>query len=92
LGPRSEKVEHAIDVSILRSQHTDTRVHQRPAIFGRHNQRRNGGLPLRALVFGFRQPRDVIGGVLERDELASARQRDWVFELPVPAAISHCPE
>jgi len=33
-----------------------------------------------SIVFGLRRPRDVVGGILERDELASARQRDRVFE------------
>ena len=39
-------------------------------------------------MLGFRKPRDVGAGVLESDELAAARQRYRIFELPFPAAIS----
>jgi len=39
-------------------------------------------------MLGFRQFRDVIAGILKGDELATARQRYWIFEPPFPAAIS----
>ncbi len=42
----------------------------------------------RALL-GLRQLHDVIGGVFERDKLATARQRYRVFELTFPATVVH---
>jgi hypothetical protein len=44
-------------------------------------------LPLRSRVLRFRQLGDVGAGVLQRDELAPARQRYRIIERPVPAAI-----
>jgi hypothetical protein len=82
-------IEHTLDVAVQRPQHTDPRMHQRPAILRSHDQRLDGGLPLRAFVFGLRQPRDVIGGILERDELVSAWQRDRIVEFPFPAFFNH---
>jgi hypothetical protein len=38
------------------------------------------GPPFLELLFGFGQPLDVSGCVLEGDELASARQRDGIVE------------
>jgi hypothetical protein len=46
-------------------------------------------LPFLGLVSGPRQLRDVIAGVLESDELATARQRDRIIEWSLPTAISH---
>ena len=57
------------------------------AAFGCHDQRLDGSLLGFALMLCFRQLCDVIGRVLERDELATARQRDGVFEATGPTAI-----
>jgi hypothetical protein len=38
--------------------------------------------------FGLRQLLDISGGILESDKLATAGQRDWIFEAPFPTAIS----
>jgi hypothetical protein len=46
-------------------------------------------VPLRALVFGPRQPRDVVGCVLEGDELPPAGKRDWIIEGAGPTLIRH---
>jgi hypothetical protein len=40
-------------------------------------------------VNGRRQLGDVIAGVLQRDELETARQRDRIIKRMFPAAISH---
>src|SRR5258708_37349467 len=42
-----------------------------------------------SLVLGLRELGDVIVGVLERDKLAPARQRDRIIKPSLPAAISH---
>ena len=68
-----------------RPQHSDARVHQRPAIFRRHDQRFGGRLPFIEVLFALRQLHDVSGGILERDELATAGQGNRVIEWPFPA-------
>ena len=42
-------------------------------------------------MLGFRQFRDVIAGILRGDELATARQRDWIVKALLPAAIASGP-
>jgi hypothetical protein len=61
------RIEHPLDAAIERSQHTNVRVHQWPAIFGRHDQRLGGRLPFLEALLGLRKFQDVIGRVLERD-------------------------
>jgi hypothetical protein len=41
------------------------------------------------LVFGLRKLRDVIAGILERDELAPARQRYWIVKPTLATAIAN---
>jgi hypothetical protein len=43
-------------------------------------------LPLGGLMLGFRQLRDVIAGVLQRDKLATARHRYRIVKPTFPAA------
>jgi hypothetical protein len=45
-------------------------------------------LPFRKILLGLRQLHDVGGGVLERDELATAGEENRIVEWPFPAAIS----
>jgi hypothetical protein len=40
-------------------------------------------------MLGLRKLCDVVACVLERDERATARQRDWIVKRPFPAALSH---
>ena len=54
-----------------------------------HDQRFHCSLSLRDLMLGFREFGDVIAGVLQCDELATARQRDRFIEPSLPTAISH---
>jgi hypothetical protein len=52
-------------------QHADPREHRWPTLRRHKDQRFNGRLPFRSLMLGLRQLRDVIAGVLQRDELAT---------------------
>ncbi len=45
------------------------------------------GLPVFMVLLGLRQLHDVVGGVFEGDELASARQRDRIVEPPPDQAL-----
>ena len=65
-------VEHPLDVPVQRPHDADPRMQRRPAILRCHDQRLDGGLPVRAFVLSLRQSRDVIGGIFERDDLAPA--------------------
>jgi len=47
----------------------------------------HGRLPLLGLVLGLRKLRDVIAGVLERDKLATPRQRYRLVKRSFPPAI-----
>jgi hypothetical protein len=68
-------IEHSLDVSIERPHHADTRMLQEVPAFGGANQASNGCLPFNGPLLGLRQLHDVVGGILERDELITARQR-----------------
>jgi hypothetical protein len=55
------------------------------AIFGRHQQRLDRGLPMVALGFFARQGLDVFASIEEGDKLAPVRQRDRILEGALPA-------
>jgi hypothetical protein len=46
-------------------------------------------LPFRGVVLGLGQLGDVLGSIPERDELETARQRDWIVEGARPARCRH---
>ena len=48
-------------------------------------------LPFGRLMLGLRKLGDVVAGILERDELASAGQRDWIVKRSLPAANGGVP-
>jgi hypothetical protein len=50
------------------------REHRRPVMLGNQQQRLHRGLPFVGIVIGLRQPGVVLPGVLQLDELATARQ------------------
>lgn len=52
-------------------QHANASMQQRPAIFCRHQQRLDRGLPMVALGFFPRQGIDVFASVEQSDELAA---------------------
>jgi len=68
---------------------TPMREHRRSARRRDQDQGFHGRLPFRGLMLGLRQLHNVGAGVLQRDELALARQRDWIIETTFPAAVSH---
>jgi len=80
----SGRVEHPLDMPIERPQHSDARVHQRPAIFRRHDQRFGGRLPFVEVLFALRQFHDVGGGLREGEHLAAVGQFDWILETAGP--------
>jgi hypothetical protein len=55
-------------------------MHQWPATLGRHDQRLGRCLPFFQVLLGLRKLQDVISPILQRDELATAGQRDWIFK------------
>src|SRR5258708_6557943 len=73
-------IEHALDVAVQCPHDADARKHRRPARGRDQDQSFHGRLPVGSLVLGLRKLRDVVASVLERDKLATARQRDWFFE------------
>jgi hypothetical protein len=56
----------------------------------RHDQGPGGHLPLCQVLLGLRQLHDVVGGILERDELAAVGKRNRIFERagPPPRALT----
>jgi hypothetical protein len=56
------------------------RVHQRPATFGGHDQCLRGGLPFLKFLHGLGKLQDVIGGVLQPDQLSTAGQVARIVE------------
>jgi hypothetical protein len=73
-------IEHALDVSIKPAQHPDARVHHEVTTFCSADQTPDRGLPFLEILFGFRQFHDVVGSILERDELASIGQGNRIVK------------
>jgi hypothetical protein len=77
------RVELANGVAVQGLHHADARHHGRAAVaFGDQDQDFNGSLPFLDLLFGLGELLDISGGILESDKLATAGQRDWIFEMP----------
>src|SRR6266446_9860779 len=76
-------------VAVQCSHDANAREHRRSARRRHQDQGFHRRLPLRGLMFGLRKSRDVFAGILERDELTTARQRYWIIKPSLPAAISH---
>ena len=79
------RIKHALNVAVQRSHNADPRKHRRAAGRRDQDQSLHSSLPLRGLVFGLWKPRDVIAGVLERDKLATARQRYRIVKHSFPS-------
>jgi hypothetical protein len=85
------RIEHPLDVTVQGSHDADPRKHRRAAVtFGDQDQGLNRGLPFLDLLFCLRQFLDLLGSVLQRDDLATARQRDRIIERPFPAPARQC--
>jgi hypothetical protein len=66
----------------------DPREHRWPAERHDQDQGFHSCLPFRRLVLGLREPRNVIAGILECDELAAGGKRDRIlFEAPPPSFV-----
>jgi hypothetical protein len=78
-------IEHPFGVTVQRPQHTNARVHHEVAAFRGADQAGHRRLPFLESLLGLRQFHDVVGGILERDELATAGQRYRIVEGPLPA-------
>jgi hypothetical protein len=61
-------------VSVQCSHHANARHHGRPVEFDYQKQGFDRGLPVVEQLLGFGKLLDVFGGVLERDEMATAGQ------------------
>jgi hypothetical protein len=65
----------------------DAREHRRAAVCRHQDQGFHSRLPLRRLVLGLRQLRDVVGRILQCEKLPAVRQRDRIIEASFPASI-----
>jgi hypothetical protein len=72
-------------MAVQRLDDADPGEHRRAVLVDDQKQRLDRILPFLDLLFSLRQFLDVSGSVLQRDELASTRQRDRIVEAPVPA-------
>jgi hypothetical protein len=68
----------------LRSQ---LRVHHEVPALGGADQATNRGLPFLEVLLGLRRFQDVIGGVFEREQLATAAKWNRIIEFARP--VSH---
>jgi hypothetical protein len=86
------RIEHPLDVAVQCPHDADARKHRRSAVaFGDHDQRLDRSLPFLELLFGLWQLLDISGGILKSDKLATAGQRDRIFEFALPTPIAMTP-
>ena len=76
-------------VTTENSHHPYPRQHRRAAFRRHQDQGLHRGLPLRRLVLCLGHLCDVGPGILERDELAAAGQRDWLVERAPSTRVRH---
>jgi hypothetical protein len=77
-------IEHALDVTVQRSHHTDTSEHRWPVMFRDLQQNLRCGLPLFGIVLCLGQFGDVLRGVAEDEQRLPARQYDRIEKLLIP--------
>jgi hypothetical protein len=80
-------VEHPLDEAVQCSQHADARHHGRAAKLDDQEQGFYRGLPLLKILLSLGKLLDVVRGVLEGNELATAWQGNAIVEGARP--ISH---
>ena len=85
----ARRIEHPFDMAVQGSHDADAGEHRRPARRRHQDQGLHGRLPLRGLVLTLGKLRDVVAGILERDELPAAEQRNRIFEGSLPTTVSH---
>src|SRR5258705_11551943 len=83
------RIKLANEATVQGSHDADARKQRWPARRRDQDQRFRCRLPLLGLVLGLRKLRDVPAGILERDELVPARQRDWVVKGSAPSPVRH---
>ena len=72
-------IKDPLDVTVQRLHDSDPRHHRRTAT--RHQQQHlNGGLPFRQVGFLLRQFRNVVGRVLQREQLPAVGQNDGILK------------
>jgi hypothetical protein len=81
----SIRVKLANVAAVQGSHGADVSKHRRPARRRDQDQGFHRSLSFLRLALGLRKPRDVLARVLERDELAPARQRDRFFKRSFPS-------
>jgi hypothetical protein len=86
------RIKHPLDVTVQGPHHADPREHGWPAMFRDQQQRLHCGKPFLGIVFCLGQFGDELAGVLQRDELASARQRYRVVKRTAITTSRATPE
>jgi hypothetical protein len=81
------QIELANMVAVQCPHDADPREHRRPAVRRDQDQGLHCCLLLRRFVLSRPKFRDVIAGILERDQLAAAGQRNRIVEPSFPASI-----
>jgi hypothetical protein len=74
---------------VQRPHDADARHHGRAVMFDDQKHCFDRSLPFIELLFSLGELLDISGGVLEGDELATARQRDRIVELALPAPVAN---
>jgi hypothetical protein len=82
------RIEHPLDPAIQSPHDANPRKHRRTAQRRDQNQGFRRRLPFSGLMLGLRKLCDVVAGILERDKLAAAWERNWIVEqtFPTPTA------
>jgi hypothetical protein len=80
-------IKLADNLSVQGSRDADAREHRRPIKFYNQQQRFHRCLPFRSGVLGSRKLRDIVAGVLQRDEQATARQGNRLIKTPMPSIV-----
>jgi hypothetical protein len=80
-------IKLADDLPVQRPHDANPRKHRRAAGRRDQDQGLHCRLPVRGFVLGFRKLRNVLAGVLQRDELAAAGQWNWFVEKTFPAFL-----
>jgi hypothetical protein len=83
------QIELANVVAVQCLHDADPREHRRPVRLRDQDERLNRGLPCRMLLLGLRQLGDELAGILQRDKLATVRQRYRFVECALPACRCH---
>ena len=73
-------VERLLNVSVQRPHDADPREHRRAARRRDQDQRFHRRLPFGGLMLRLRQLCDEVAGIFQGNEMAAARERDWIVK------------